>query len=474
MNTNLNPDNRNHLSRREALRCGILGAAGVMAAGGAGSRVLAADAPAAPKTPAQIEAELRATRDTAAREKAKGKGKVKSVIQIFLWGGMSHNDAWDPKPGTGFDWLGEFDKFIPTNVPGIQLGALFPKLAKHADKYSLIRSMTHGNNGHETAAYLMQTGHRPDGRLAYPSVGAIFAYSKREQYQGILPPYIVMLDAAGRFSEEGFLGPAYKPFATGGDPNADRFEVQGIVNRGINDDRQRARRDLVDKVNLMGYGLADVPAMAEAEAAKQKAYGLILGRGKEVFDLANEPTELRDRYGRNTFGQECLAARRMVEAGVPYINISFPGGWDTHGNHFATMKRQCPWLDQGLATLLEDLKQRGLLDSTLVWCTGEFGRTPKISWEAPWNGGRHHHGAVFTVLVAGGGFKGGCVVGSSDEKGEKVKDRPVYPADLLGTFYLLSGIDAAATLPHPLGFDARVLDTENEGMKAAGMLEELI
>jgi hypothetical protein len=283
-----------------------------------------------------------------------------------------------------------------------------------------------------------------------------------------------MLDAAGRFSEEGFLGPAYKPFATGGDPNADRFEVQGIVNRGINDDRQRARRDLVDKVNLMGYGLADVPAMAEAEAAKQKAYGLILGRGKEVFDLANEPTELRDRYGRNTFGQECLAARRMVEAGVPYINISFPGGWDTHGNHFATMKRQCPWLDQGLATLLEDLKQRGLLDSTLVWCTGEFGRTPKISWEAPWNGGRHHHGAVFTVLVAGGGFKGGCVVGSSDEKGEKVKDRPVYPADLLGTFYLLSGIDAAATLPHPLGFDARVLDTENEGMKAAGMLEELI
>ncbi len=313
------------------------------------------------------------------------------------------------------------------------------------------------------------------GMLSFStSVGAIFAYSKREQYQGLLPPYIVMLDAAGRFSEEGFLGPAYKPFATGGDPNADRFEVQGIVNRGINDDRQRARRDLVDKVNLMGYGLADAPAMAEAEAAKQKAYGLILGRGKEVFDLANEPTELRDRYGRNTFGQECLAARRMVEAGVPYVNISFPGGWDTHGNHFATMKRQCPWLDQGVATLLEDLKQRGLLDTTLVWCTGEFGRTPKVSWEAPWNGGRHHHGAVFTVLVAGGGFKGGCVVGSSDEKGEKVKDRPVYPADLLGTFYLLAGIDAAAKLPHPLGFDARVLDTENEGMKAAGLLEELI
>ena len=452
---------------------GALGAAGLIAAGGMNSRLFAAEAEVK-KTPEQIEAEQKAVRDEAAKNKAKNKGKVKSVIQIFLWGGMSHNDTWDPKPGTGYDWLGEFDKVIPTNVEGIKLGALFPKLAKQADKFSLIRSMTHGNNGHETAAYLMQTGHKPDARLAYPSVGAIFAFFKKDEYQGLLPPYVVMLEAAGRFSEEGFLGPGYKPFATGGDPNADRFEVQGIVNRGINDERQKARRELVDKINLMGYGLADVPEMADVEAAKQKAYGLILGRGKEVFNLENEPTELRDRYGRNTFGQECLAARRMVEAGVPYINISFPGGWDTHGNHFPTMKRQCPWLDQGLATLLADLKEKGLLDSTLVWCTGEFGRTPKVSWEPPWNGGRHHHGAVFTVLVAGGGFKGGRVVGSSDEKGEKVKERPVYPADLLGSFYLLTGIDAAAKLPHPLGFDAHVLDTANEGMKSTGLLEEIM
>nr|MCU0873852.1 DUF1501 domain-containing protein [Pirellulaceae bacterium] len=345
---------------------------------------------------------------------------------------------------------------------------------KHADKYSLIRSMTHGNNGHETAAYLMQTGHLPGGRLAYPSVGAIFTFFKKDVYKGLVPPYIVMLQAAGRFSEEGFLGPAYKPFATGGDPNADRFEVQGIVNRGIDDPRQQARRELVDKVNLLGYGVADAPEMAAVEEARQKAYGLILGSGREVFNLANEPSELRDRYGRNTFGQECLAARRMVEAGVPYITISFPGGWDTHSNHFATMQRQCPMLDQGVATLLEDLAGRGLLDSTLVWCTGEFGRTPKVSWEPPWNGGRHHHGDVFTVLVAGGGFKGGRVVGSSDEVGAKVKERPVYPTDLLGSIYLLAGIDAAAKLPHPWGLDAYVLDTENEGMKAAGLLEEIM
>jgi hypothetical protein len=474
MATNQNSDAPRPVSRREAMRRGVWGAAGMVAAGGLSSRIFAAPAKKAPDKGEEELAEKKAARDAAARAKAEKKGKIKSVIQIFLWGGMSHNDAWDPKPGTGYNYLGEFDKVVSTNVKGIQLGALFPNLAKQADKYSLIRSMTHGINGHETAAYLMQTGHKPGGRLAYPSVGAIFSFFKKDQYKGLLPPYIVMLRAAGRFSEEGFLGPAYKPFATGGDPNADRFEVQGIVNRGINDNRQRARRELLDKVNLMGYGLADTAEMAEVEAAKQKAYGLILGQGKEVFNLANESAELRNRYGRHTFGQECLAARRMVEAGVPYVTISFPGGWDTHANHFPTMKRQCPDLDQGLAALLEDLSNRGLLDSTLVWCTGEFGRTPKVSWEPPWNGGRHHYGAVFTVLVAGGGFKGGCVVGSSDEKGEKVKERPVYPADLLGTFYLLAGIDAKAKLPHPLGFDAYVLDEKNEGMKSTGMLEEIL
>jgi len=472
MSRNHNLDHRTEVSRREAMRRALCGAAGLVAAGGLSSRVFAA---AAEKTPQQKAAELKALRDAAAKAKAKAKKvQAKSVIQIFLWGGMSHNDTWDPKPGSGYDYLGEFDKFISTNVAGIQLGALFPYLAKQADKYSFIRSMTHGNNGHETAAYLMQTGHLPGGRLAYPSIGAIFTFFKKDQYKGLLPPYVVMLEAAGRFSEEGFLGPRYKPFATGGDPNAARFEVQGIVNQGINDGRQQARRELLDKINLFGYGLADVPEMAAAETAKQKAYGLILGRGKEVFNLDNEPTALRDRYGRNTFGQECLAARRMVEAGVPYVTISFPGGWDTHGNHFATMKAQCPMLDQGLATLLADLSERGLLDSTLVWCTGEFGRTPKISWEPPWNGGRHHYGDVFTVLVAGGGFKGGRVVGSSDEKGEKVKERPVYPADLLGSMYLLAGIDATAKLPHPWGLDAHVLDTENEGMTSAGLLEEIM
>ncbi len=473
MSTNRDRDDQGPMTRREALRRGAMGAAGMVAAGALGPRVFAAQAQ---KTPQQQKlAEAKAARDEAARTKAKAKKvRTQSVIQIFLWGGMSHNDTWDPKPGSGYDYMAEFDKAIPTGVKGIEIGALFPELAKQADKYSLIRSMTHGNDGHETAAYLMQTGHLPGGRLAYPSVGAIFTFFKKDQYKGLVPPYIVMLQAAGRFSEEGFLGPAYKPFATGGDPNGPRFEVAGIVNRGIDDGRQKARRELADQTNVLGFGLPDAPETNAAETAKKEAYGLILGKGREVFNLDNEPAALRDRYGRNTFGQECLAARRMVEAGVPYIQISFPGGWDTHGNHFATMRRQCPSLDQGLATLLADLGDKGLLESTLVWCTGEFGRTPKVSWEPPWNGGRHHYGRVFTVLVAGGGFKGGCVVGSTDAKGEQVKERPVYPADLLGSMYLLAGIDAAARLPHPWGLDAHVLDAENEGMLSAGLLEEIL
>jgi hypothetical protein len=181
------------------MRRSVLGAAGLVAASGLGSRAYAAGAQ---KTPEQQLADEKAARDAMAKEKAKNGGKIKSVIQVFLWGGMSHNDTWDPKPGTGWDYMAEFDRIIPTNVPGMQLSFLFPELAKQADKFAIVRSMTHGNNGHETAAYLMQTGHKPGGNLAYPSVGALFAFFKKEQYKGLLPPYVVMLQAAGRFSEE--------------------------------------------------------------------------------------------------------------------------------------------------------------------------------------------------------------------------------------------------------------------------------
>lgn len=456
MSPNSTACNGTRISRREAMRRGLCGAAGLMLAERLGSYALAAAAP--DKAPAKPNASP----------------KAKSVIQIFLWGGMSHNDTWDPKPDSGRDYMGEFIKVIPTNVDGIQIGALFPELAKQADKYSLIRSMTHGNNGHETAAYLMQTGHTPGERLAYPSIGAVFALFKGPGYKGIIPPYVVLTKPQGRFSEEGFLGPKFKPFATGGDPNASRFEVEGVISRAISDDRQKARRELLGKMNTMGTAMAASPQVVAAEDAKKQAYDLILGAGRDVFDLSKEKPELRDRYGRHTFGQDCLVARRLVETGVPYVVINYPGGWDTHKNHFQTMRRQVPQLDQGLAMLLQDLHDRGLLESTLVWCCGEFGRGPKVDWQPPWNGGRNHHGKVFSVLVAGGGFKGGRVVGSSDAKAEAVKDRPVYPVDLLGSIYHLAGIDASARLPHPMGVEAHVLPAASEGVKSAGILTEIM
>jgi uncharacterized protein (DUF1501 family) len=449
------------LSRRDALRVGFFSAASLCFA----SRpILAAESAAAPASagaaPAAGSPPLKA--------------KAKSVIQVFLWGGMSHIDTWDPKPDAGAEYMGELRKAIPTNVDGIQVGELFPNLAKQADKYSLIRSMTHRNNGHETAAYLVQTAHAPGERLAYPSMGAVFALFRGADYKGLIPPYVVLTQPQGRFSEEGFLGPLYKPFATGGDPNAARFEVEGVVARGITFERQKDRSALRDKLDSMGTLMGGSNQLTVSTEARKQAYELILGQARGVFDLAQEKDDLRNKYGRHTFGQSCLAARRMVEAGVPYIVINYPGGWDTHSNHFSTMRRQCPQLDQGLAMLLQDLKDHGLLDSTLVWCCGEFGRTPKVDWQPPWNGGRNHHGNVFTALVAGGGFKGGHIVGASDAKAEDVKDRPVYPVDLLGSIYTLAGIDATAKLAHPMGAEARVLPSAAEGVKSGGLLKEIM
>lgn len=443
------------ISRREAIRRGLFGVAGLFLADQLIYKTLAEE-------PLPVTPPLKA--------------KAKAVIQVFLWGGMSHSDTWDPKPDAGYDYTGQFKGTIQTNVSGIKLGELFPELAKQADKFSIIRSMTHRNNGHETAAYLMQTGHLPGERLAYPSIGAVFALLKgyNAGYKGLVPPYVVLTQPQGRFSESGFLGSKYKPFATGGDPNSARFEVEGVIARGISDERQVARRDLLHKLNSMGNAMLGNPQLALSQDAEEQAYSLILGKGKEVFDLSKEKPELRDRYGRHTFGQDCLVARRLVESGVPYVTINYPGGWDTHSNHFATMRRQCPQLDQGLAALLKDLADRGLLESTIVWCCGEFGRTPKVDWQPPWNGGRNHYGNVFSVLVAGGGFKGGQIVGSSDEKGEEVKARPVYPIDLLGSIYELAGIDPDATLPHPMGLEAHILAPNETGAKSAGRLREIM
>ena len=435
------------LSRREALRRGLLGAAGLLLAERLAPPVRAAAPPP----------------------------KASSVIQIWMWGGPSHLDTFDPKPDAGRDYTGPLDKPIRTNVDGIIIGELLPLLAAPADKYAIIRSMTHGVNAHETAAYIVQTGRMPGGRIVYPSVGATVAFFRGYDagYRGLVPPYIVVTEPQGRFSEAGFLGNKYKPFATGGDPAQPRFVVEGVVAPGISDERQKSRRELLRSLDTLGRALPGNAQLEAAASCEREAYDLILGDGGKVFDLSQEKEELRDRYGRKSFGQACLLARRLVERGVPFVTINYKG-WDTHKQHFQAMRRNLPDLDKGMATLLCDLADRGLLDRTIVWWSGEFGRTPKVQWEPPWSGGRGHYGAVFSAVVAGGGFKGGRVVGASDARGETVKERPVYPCDLIGSIYELLGIDTAAKLPHPMGLDVRVMPAEGEGVKMGGRLREIM
>jgi hypothetical protein len=402
--------------------------------------------------------------------------KAKSVIQIWMWGGPSHLDTFDPKPEAGSDYSGPLNAPIETNVSGIRICELMPNLAKCADQYSIIRGMTHGVNGHETASYEVQTGRASGGKDVFPCAGAVASYFKgvNAGYQGLIPPYIVLTEPQGRFSEEGFLGLRYRPFATGGDPAQERFAVEGIVLQGVSDQRQQNRRRLLHNLDALDKELGDDPRIAPWRDTEREAYELILGGSGKVFDLSQEPNELRERYGRNTFGQSCLVARRLVEQGVPWVTINYQGGWDTHKENFQTMRRRVPEMDKAMAALLVDLAGRGLLASTIVWWSGEFGRTPKVQWEAPWNGGRNHWGQVFSAVLAGGGFAGGQVVGASDARGEEVRERPVYPMDLLSSIYTQMGIDLHATLPHPLGEKVFVTAGKEEQVRTAGMLTEIM
>jgi len=392
--------------------------------------------------------------------------KARSVIQLWMAGGPTQTDTFDPKPQAGDDFTGPLRGQIATNVPGIQISTLLPQLAKQADKYTLIRSMTHGNNAHETAAYIMQTGTLPTTDLVYPATGAIVALKK--EYTGTLPPYITLTNPLGRFSEAGFLGNSAKTFAPGGDPNSPNFRVQGLVPpRGMTEQRINERRSLLRAVDALAFEADRQDAFRGMDELQQKAYGLILGDARKAFDLTQEKDEVRARYGRNQFGQSCLLARRLVEAGVPFITVH-DSGWDTHKDNFGVMRRKLPIQDAAVSALLEDLAQRGLLPTTVVTWYGEFGRTPRVANEAPWFGGRHHWGQAFCALVAGGGFRGGTVLGATDQRGENVRDRPVYPWDLAASIYQLLGIDPQDKLPHPHGCVAYV------SPQSAGTLMEIM
>ena len=394
-------------------------------------------------------------------------GAAKSVIELWLLGGPSQLETFDPKPNASADYNNGL-KAIPTNVPGMEIHQWWPELAKWGHLYSLIRSMTHPYAGHETATYLMQTGRKPGGGDVYPAIGAVIARMKEKDYQGDLPPFVILTGAKGRFSEVGFLGDRYAPLVTGGNPTQPKFVVDGIVPPGGLSPEETARRfDLLDEVDA--FRTEATGAFDAFEAAGAAARKVIEGNAAKTFDLAQETPEMRDRYGRTWIGQSLLAARRLVEYGVPYITVNM-SGWDSHKRHFETMAKRTAETDTALAALLTDLDEKKLLDSTVVWVSGEFGRTTRIDRDPPWNGGRNHFPRCFSALVAGGGFKGGCVVGESDGTASNVVKRPVSPVDLLGSIYERCGIDPSGPMPNDAGKTLTILPTETAG---EGRLREI-
>ena len=391
---------------------------------------------------------------------------AKSVIELWLWGGPSQLETFDPKPDAPADYNNGL-KAIPTDAPGLAIHEWWPSLAACGRLFSVVRSMTHPHFGHETATYLMQTGRSPGGGVVFPAIGTVTAMMKVRDgsYRGDLPPAVILTEAKGRFSEVGFLGDRCAPLVTGGNPNGARFVVDGIVPPGGLSPAEMARRfDLLALVDDFG----DEARFAGWRAAGERARRVIEGSAAKTFDLSEETPEMRARYGRTPIGQSLLVARRLVEYGVPYVTVNM-GGWDSHKRHFETMKGRSADTDRALAALLTDLAERKLLETTVVWASGEFGRTTKIDRDPPWNGGRNHHPTCFSALVAGGGFKGGRVVGKSDETASRVVARPVTPVDLLGSIYERCGIDPDGELPNEAGKRLAVLPPPSEH----GRLREL-
>jgi hypothetical protein len=365
----------------------------------------------------------------------------KPVNCILLWmqGGPSHVDTFDPKPDAPAEIRGEF-KTIPTTIPGVRLAEHLPHLAKQTDKFSIIRGHDPKNGSHGVADHLMMSGHKFNPAMAFPCYGSVVA--KERGYQNGLFPFVQL----GRYIDRrfnggigGFLGDQYNPFEVLDDPSAPSFRVRDL---SLASEAERARMErryaMLTEVDRHQKNIEETAQPVRArDTFYEKAHGLITSpAAKRAFDLSLEPDRLRESYGRNSLGQSCLLARRLIEAGVHFVTVT-DGGWDTHQNNFKSLKdRLLPRLDLAYAALLQDLHDRGLLESTLVVWFGDFGRTPKVNPSA----GRDHWASAGVACMGGGGVKMGEVVGATNQLGEFVTDNPVSPQDLAATIYHALGI----------------------------------
>jgi hypothetical protein len=410
--------------------------------------------------------------------KLKAMGAVKpdkevNCIQLMLVGGPSQLDTWDMKPDAPSSIRGPF-KPIKTNVSGIEISEIFPRMAKNADKFALLRSVYHTAAAvHDTGCQMMQTGRLFQGGLESPNYGSVLRFEKGSR--GDMPPNVLLPYPIGQLGGNlphgdtaGFLGKGYDPFVLNADPADADFKVPDLLPpdyiSAVRVDRRRSWRHEVDK--SVQYFEESNPDSKLMDATFNQAYTLMTStKAREAFELSEEPEEVRKRYGMNRFGQGCLLSRRLVERGVRFVTLNMfetvfnDITWDIHGSApFSPISCYSdlvgPMFDNAYSSLLEDLSRLGLLDSTLVLATGEFGRTPRINPA----GGRDHWPQCWTVVLAGGGIKGGQIVGASDAIGAAPQDRPVTPAHVAATVYQCLGIPVDTVLKTPQGREVRLVD----------------
>jgi hypothetical protein len=382
-----------------------------------------------------------------------------SCILLWLQGGISHIDSFDPKPDAPSEIRGEFG-VIETNVPGIRLCDPLPKLAQHQDKYAILRSLNPRNGSHGTADAYMMSGHPYTPALTYPAFGAVIAKEKGDRNR--MPPYVQVgtsIDQRFGGGVAGFLGDQYNPFVLPGDPSRPNFSVRDVSLTGsIDRERFERRIKALSAVDTWQAKMESTPAPIEAtDTFYQKAYSLITApQAKKAFAIDEEDPRLRDRYGRHALGQSCLLARRLIESGVRFVTVT-DGGWDTHQNNFkALTDKLLPRLDSAFSALLQDLSDRGLFESTLVVCLSDFGRTPKVNPSA----GRDHWSTAGVAMFSGLGLKTGCVVGETNALAEQPIDAPYFTEDVAATIYDRLGIPLNTTHHTP---DGRPVQVNYEG-----------
>jgi hypothetical protein len=415
-----------------------------------------------------------------AADTANNPQRRRSCILLWMNGGPSQMDTFDLKPGHA---NGGTFKEIQTAVPGIKISEHLPKVATHMDKMALIRSMSTKEADHGRATYQMRTGHLPGGPVHYPTIGSVFS-KELEKEEAELPNFVSI--APYRFFSPaaygpGFLGPKYAPLVVGEGQQAlipipgqqqsnyeDTLKVQDIDRpAGVDAERAAARVKLLGEMQKDFLDERSAEPVESHKNAYQRAVTLMGSKATRAFNLDEEPGELRDRYGRNLFGQGCLLARRLVERGVPFVEVSLATvgnlalGWDTHINNFDAVRTLSGVLDPAWATLMEDLKTKGLLDSTTIVWMGEFGRTPRING----NRGRDHWARSWTTVLAGGGIKGGQVVGKTSDDGTTVEDRPVSTEDLLATVAYGLGIDIKKQNNSNVGRPIRIVEPTAQRIK---------